>query len=109
MKPRENPNVLSSLDAVEALDKSRKDLQSCIGRALPSLAGSAGALLEGGMYIADRKNIEALRDIHNKVAKMNRKLLPAEAGTASYRKAKPGSAQKSAGANCCARNFGYAA
>lgn len=44
--------------------------QSCIGRAFPSLTGSAGALLEGRMYIADRRNIEALRDIHNRDAKM---------------------------------------
>jgi hypothetical protein len=62
MEPRENPNVISSLDAVEARDRSRIDFQSCIGSALPSLTGSAGALLKGGMYIADRRDIEALRD-----------------------------------------------
>ena len=52
MEPCENPNVLSGLDAVEALYKSWMDFQSCIGRALPSLTGSPGALLEGGMYRA---------------------------------------------------------
>src|SRR5713101_3909323 len=72
MEPRENPNFLSRFNAVEALDKSRMDFQSCIGRALPSLTGSAGALLEGGVYIADRRNIEALWDIHNSGAKMDR-------------------------------------
>jgi hypothetical protein len=72
MKPRENPNVLSSLDAVEALGKSRKDFQSCIGSALPSLTGSVGTFLEGGMYIADRRDIEALGDIHNRRAQRDR-------------------------------------
>src|SRR4029077_15179110 len=71
---RENPNVISSLDAVEARDRSRIDFQSCIGSALPSLTGSAGALLKlkGGMYIADRRDIEVLRDIHNRSTQRDR-------------------------------------
>jgi hypothetical protein len=65
MEPRENPDILSGLDAVEAPGKLRMDFQPCIGRALPTLTRSAGAILQRGMYIADRRNIEALRDIHD--------------------------------------------
>jgi hypothetical protein len=54
MEPRENPNVLARLDTVETLDKRRIDIQSRIGRALPSLTWRVGALLESGMYIPDR-------------------------------------------------------
>src|SRR5579864_9682362 len=60
MQPRENPNLMSRLDAVEAFHKRRMNFQSCIGRPLPCLTWSASALLEGGMYTTDRRNFEAL-------------------------------------------------
>ena len=54
-------NVLARRDTVEALDKSRIDFQSRIGRAFPSLTRRVGALLESGMYIPDGEiRIEAI-------------------------------------------------
>jgi hypothetical protein len=72
MEPRENPNVLARLDAVDALGEGRIDFQPRIWRPLPSLTGSAGTLLEGGTHIADRSDIEILRNIQKRVNKKER-------------------------------------
>lgn len=68
MEPRQNPNVLSGLDATEASGKRWLDVQSYIGRALISLRWGTGTLLKNRTYIADRGNLDGLRNIHNRAA-----------------------------------------
>src|SRR5579871_670549 len=64
MEPRQDPNLLPGLDAVQALEERREDLQLRRRRTLPALPGSAGPLLDRGAHVPDWEDFQAFQGVH---------------------------------------------
>jgi hypothetical protein len=58
MEPRENPDLLTGLHAFEAVVELGQDLETGVGGTQPSLTRRVQTVLESGVDVADRRDVE---------------------------------------------------